>query len=481
MLVLRTFRIIFLAGVGARRAGDRADGSDQRSGRGSAAAAQPVTATGKLIYTPADFARFAPKTAYDMLIQIPSFTIRAASSDRGLGQASENVLINGERITNKIRRRRSAPVDELHRVAISNVERIEIVDAASLGIAGLSGQVANVILKAKKASAGSSSGDPTSAPIIAKPNLFRGSVSYTGTAGPGRLHLVGQGPGRPRRRSAGRSSFTTATVSLTERRHEVYHSEIRPRDLPDQVRARRPRSSVGNLTLGYTPYWTPTHIRDRRDLVTGDRPRADHRPEARRLLLSTSTRDYEFALGPGRLKLIGLRHRDHEPLVTTQVTAFRRRIGSRSASASVATRIIGETIGRAEYGWKTGKNDWQVSFERAFNSLDQKGGLFDSATGRRVRRSRLPRRHRQGHEVRYEGIATLSRPLTSNLDLQVAAGGEISQARPRRRRPAGPQILPAQGQRHARLAPGQGLGRQLQAAPPRRPDQLLRFPRPAQA
>ena len=36
---------------------------------------------------------------------------------------------------------------------------------------------------------------------------------------------------------------------------------------------------------------------------------------------------------------------------------------------------IGETIGRAEYGWKTGKNDWQVTLERAYNSLDQKGGL----------------------------------------------------------------------------------------------------------
>ena len=38
---------------------------------------------------------------------------------------------------------------------------------------------------------------------------------------------------------------------------------------------------------------------------------------------------------------------------------------------------IGETIGRGEYHWKSGKNDWQVSLERAFNSLDQKGGLFE--------------------------------------------------------------------------------------------------------
>ena len=39
-----------------------------------APAAAPAAA--KRVYTPADFARFAPKTAYDMLAQVPSFTIR---------------------------------------------------------------------------------------------------------------------------------------------------------------------------------------------------------------------------------------------------------------------------------------------------------------------------------------------------------------------------------------------------------------------
>src|SRR5829696_8874902 len=52
----------------------------------------------KRVYVPADFARFAPKTAFDMLAQVPGFTIRSADQERGLGQASENVLINGQRI-----------------------------------------------------------------------------------------------------------------------------------------------------------------------------------------------------------------------------------------------------------------------------------------------------------------------------------------------------------------------------------------------
>jgi len=105
-----------------------------------AAPAAPSTTT-KRVYTPADFARFAPKTAYDMLVQVPSFTIHSASSERGLGQASENVLVNGQRVANKS----GGAIDELQRVSAANVERIEIVDAASLGIAGLSGQVANLL------------------------------------------------------------------------------------------------------------------------------------------------------------------------------------------------------------------------------------------------------------------------------------------------------------------------------------------------
>ena len=65
--------------------------------------AKPVSPQ-KRVYTPADFARFAPKTAYDMLSQVPSFTIHMVDTqDRGLGQASENVLINGQRVTNKSR------------------------------------------------------------------------------------------------------------------------------------------------------------------------------------------------------------------------------------------------------------------------------------------------------------------------------------------------------------------------------------------
>src|SRR5213592_53828 len=119
----------------------------------------PAAATSgatKRIYTPADFARFAPKTAYDMLVQVPSFSIRSADQERGLGQASENVLINGQRITDKS----GGAVDQLKRTAAASVDRIEIVEAGSLGIPGLSGQVANIILKSQAKGSGQFSWNP---------------------------------------------------------------------------------------------------------------------------------------------------------------------------------------------------------------------------------------------------------------------------------------------------------------------------------
>src|SRR5213082_398060 len=145
----------------------------------SPAAAQPATPPApanvtKRVYTPADFARFAPKTAYDMLSQVPSFTIRSADQERGLGQASENVLINGQRNTDKS----GGAVDLLKRTSAANVDRIEIVEAGSLGIPGLSGQVANVILKLQTKGSGQFSWNPGFRAHFTKPPYDNLTVSY---------------------------------------------------------------------------------------------------------------------------------------------------------------------------------------------------------------------------------------------------------------------------------------------------------------
>ena len=65
-------------------------------------ASTPATAQGARSYMPADFARFAPRTALDMLNNAPGFSIDSGDTNRrGLGEATSNVLINGERFTGR--------------------------------------------------------------------------------------------------------------------------------------------------------------------------------------------------------------------------------------------------------------------------------------------------------------------------------------------------------------------------------------------
>ena len=382
--------------------------------------AKPVSPQ-KRVYTPADFARFAPKTAYDMLSQVPSFTIHMVdTTDRGLGQASENVLINGQRVANKS----GGAVDQLQNTPASSVERIEIVDAASLGIAGLSGQVANVILKETKKSSGQFEYDADWRAHYTKPELFGGNVSYSGKEGPvDYTFSVKNDFGRGG--IGGPIWIYDANHVLTETRHEVFHSENSLLTFQGKFGIDGPGSSVGNLTLAYTPYWNPVHLRDTRVLATGEtRARTDVQHLAG--YTTDINGDYTFALGPGHLKLIGLRHRDHEPLVVTDILRFTSTGEPSQGSRFSRDTHIAETVARGEYSWTGGKNNWQFSLERAFNSLDQHGRLFTLKPDDSFEEVSFPEGSGKVVETRYEAMATLSRPLTSKLDLQAAAGAEIS-------------------------------------------------------
>src|SRR5687768_1675035 len=83
-------------------------------------ATEPSSVQGARSYTPADFARFAPRTALDMLNQVPGFVIQQADERRGLGQASANILINGERFSGKS----NDVITELTRIPAANVVQI---------------------------------------------------------------------------------------------------------------------------------------------------------------------------------------------------------------------------------------------------------------------------------------------------------------------------------------------------------------------
>ncbi len=390
---------------------------------GQAVSGAPATTTGsaKRVYTPADFARFAPKTAYDMLTQVPSFTIQNVdTSDRGLGQASENVLIDGQRVANKL-----GAVDQLQRTPASAVDRIEIVNAASLGIAGLSGQIANVVLKA---GVGKASGQfewrLNARAHFTEPELLGGSVSYSGKEGPVD-YTVSVKNGYGRGGIGGPVKVSDPNHVVTQTWTEAYHSEHE--EVNSELKLGiHPGSSVGNLTLNYTPYWNPQFQTQTRTILDPFEVRVRTNETSLAGYTADINGDYEFGLGPGRLKLIGLRHWEHEPLANTDITRFVTTGADWVGSRFSRDTHLGEVIGRGEYHWKTGKNDWQVSLERAFNYLDQKGGLFELNPQREFVEVPFPEGTGKVTEVRYEGIVTLSRPLASNLDMQLAAGAEIS-------------------------------------------------------
>ena len=382
--------------------------------------APPVLATNaKRLFVPGDFARFAPKTAFDMLVQVPGFTIRGSNQERGLGQASENVLINGQRVTNKS----GGAIDELRRISAANVERIELVEAASLGIAGLSGEVANIIVKAVRKSSGQFEWTPEFRAHYAKPVLFRGSASISGTRGPIDYTVSVKNAGG-HGAFGGPVRLSDADGILFEDRDQRVHSEFSRLTFQTKLKVDAPGSSVANLTLGYSPYRVRAYNQELRMRLDGDDRERTTRTRLDGYVIDVSG-DYEFALGPGRMKLIGLRNSDHEPFVTTQVNRFESGIDDQGIRFTRDSRI-GETVGRAEYGFKTGKNDWQLTLERAYNSLDQRGRLEELRPDGEFSELLFPGGSGKVVETRYEAIGTWSRTLGSALDVQIAAGAEIS-------------------------------------------------------
>jgi hypothetical protein len=379
----------------------------------------PVAEVGTRTYTPQDFARFAPRTALDMLRQVPGFAIREAAQERGLGQATGNVLINGQRLSGKS----DDILTQLGRVPAGNVVRIEIVDAATLDVSGLSGQVANIMVRAAGIS-GQFSYNPEFRTNFTDPVLTRFSVSVSGTRGPVQYTL-----GLENQASAGGAGGPTliynADGSLRETRADIWSTQFNQPRASARFVIDGPGSSIGNLNMIYREFWYD-YVED------GLRTRVGQLPRARQVLTSEDGHnyeiggDYEFALGGGRFKLIGLQRSSHSIAsqgVTTTFAGDRPREGDLFLRDSTDL----ERIGRAEYRWKAGGADWQVSGEAAFNSLDTAAELFVLQPDGTLRPIPFPGSAARVEEARYEGIVSYGRPLSPTFNFQLAVGAEYSQ------------------------------------------------------
>jgi hypothetical protein len=376
------------------------------------------TAAGGQVYTPADFARFAPRNARDLLVQVPGFSIRSEDQARGLGEASANVLINGERVTTK-----SEGIDtQLGRISIDRVVRVEIVDGATLGIPGLSGQVANVITK-PSAISGRFEYRATYRPSFARPSWLGGEVSVSGSNARTEWTLAlsnsdGRGAG------GGPGWIYDASGAVTQNRNILIHNEFDNPRIAGTLKWNGPGSLVANVNANYTRNYTDLSNDEDRDLVIGVDQFRDFNSINRGYGYELGG-DLDIPLGPGRLKLIGLDRLTHTDGHSDSVLIFvdgSPSTGSRFASVSDS----GERIGRAEYSWAMLGGDWQLDAEAAFNRFDQVAHLFSLDPAAIFIETPFPGSTGGVTEDRYESVLTHSRTLGKGLTMQLGVGGEYS-------------------------------------------------------
>lgn len=370
-------------------------------------------------YTPAEFARYAPRNALDMLVQVPGFTIRENEQLRGLGQASGNVLFNGQRPSSKSDAIRTL----LSRIPAENIERIEILDGATLDVPGLSGQVANIVYRADSIS-GQFSWKPEFRAHHTDPLFTRGDISVSGRTGTIEYEVGLNNDESARSGAGGKTLLTNGAGTLIERRNDVWNTHYDTPQLSARVTWDGPGSSIGHANARYQQVFDRYfEIGQRSSLGRPDRELIFRRNgDSWNYELGA---DYEFALGPGRLKAIGLRRFSREPYFEEGVTTFADN-SSAIGNRFTQTGDLGESIGRIEYSWKMFGGDWQLSGEAAFNSLDSTASLFTLAPSGTFIELAFPEGTGGVAEDRYEGLLSFSRKLTGKLSLQLVAGAEHS-------------------------------------------------------
>jgi outer membrane receptor for ferrienterochelin and colicins len=407
-----------LAPVSTINAADNAGANTPAATDLTDSALAPALENGRQVYDAALFARFAPQTAGDMARQIPGFTFTQVSSDRGLGEASQNVLINQRRLSSKSNDALSA----LDRIPASSVIRLEIADGATLNVSGLSGQVLNVVTKQD-----SFSGNFSWRPgwrALGNHNFFSAEINVSGKLAGGDFTLALDNNGAERAGSDGFEYVRDTSGTL------LFTRAVKRRFFFDGPRLQG--SFAKNLSNGdvLNVNASVQHFRFRRkvdnlrfepgasDIDETDRGRENE-------WNYEGSADYEFALGSGRLKLIGYHRFEHSAFKNLFQLDFDD--GS-IRSGSRFDRVVdeGETVGRAEYRWKAGVSDWQISLEGALNYLDGTADLFLTDASGEYQPASLPNATARVDEKRAQAFLTYGRPLADGLTLQASLGGEYS-------------------------------------------------------
>lgn len=377
--------------------------------------------TTRRTFLPEDFARFAPRTALDMARQVPGFSIREGEGDRGLGQADTNVLINGRRISGKS----NGPVAALQRIPFEEVVRLELVDGASLDIGGLSGQVLNVVTQSSGAITGQFRYAPQFRSKGTPARLLDAAFSLAG-GGEKTEWTIALGNDSERRGDDGIERVFDAAGALIDTRDEQSNFNSDRLGLSGSFTRVAANENVLNLTgqvEGF--FFTETETSARSGIVDPvDRFRDFKRTEDEYNFELGA--DYQFALGPGRLKLIGFHRYEDSPTVASAITTF---ADGSPAEGSVFARDAdeAETIVRAEYSFKALGGDLLLAGEGVRNYLDITSTLEVTDAAGNLQPVTFEGASARVDEDRADMGATYSRALTPSLQFQLSGGAEYSQ------------------------------------------------------
>ena len=368
-------------------------------------------------YAPDYFTQFAPQTAADMVARLPGFEIRGGEGgERGFGQASLNILINGRRPSSKS----SGANQILRRIPANNVTRIEITDGATLDIPGLSGEVANII-----AETGELSGSWNYAVRFeegSQPQLGDGAISFS--AKRGQLEAVGSlDLGQFIFTEDGDETFFDGDGNVTQDRIEKLGFNTQRHGANLNLTLLRDNGDVANLNLsgrlGNRNILLQETFEDRTDDIFSGQSTLENGEDRDRFEISGDySLDAPLIGQNGRLKLIGLHRTD--TLDLTNRLLFNTADSGQIRQSFLRDDTATEYIGRAEYTWKTGKtNDWSLSIEGALNALESDtelttDGVLDEENNVRV------------EEDRIQTNLSRSWALNPRMNIQTSIGAEYS-------------------------------------------------------
>jgi hypothetical protein len=381
---------------------------------------ETVGSTTRSTFAPDFFARFAPRSAHDMARNVPGFAIRGGDEARGLGQADTNVLINGRRISGKA----NGPVEALRRIPAEDVVRLELVDGASLGIGGLTGQVLNVVTRASGRVSGQFRYQPEFRTFGTPARLLAGSLALAGSGTKSEWTLALRNDSN-RRGAQGPEVVFDRFGTITALRDEQSNFSTDRISLSGSYARTADNGNILNLTAQ-----TQGFIYRERE-ISFQRPPGGSLERTRRLRRTEDEfnyelgADYEFGLGPGRLKLIGYHRYEDSPFTNAVVTEF---ADGRARQGSLFLRDAddGETILRSEYTARAAGGSIVAALEGARNFLSIVSALSERDATGVLQPVDLDGATARVDEDRIDGGLTWSRALASDLQLQLSAGGEYS-------------------------------------------------------